>query len=79
MIPQLPRLLQGNVVLLDGQRLNDFDKPQKALGSLHMVPALHVDCEEDIDIDDLDTMMHRAEVFSPSFKVHILAEKCLMI
>jgi hypothetical protein len=60
-IPQLPSILQGDVVLLDRGRLIETSHVD-ASSHLHLVPALHVDCVEDVQLDDPDVISHRAKV-----------------
>lgn len=59
-IPPVPDLLQGNVVLLDREQLK-AKCDVAASTRLHLVPALHVDCIEDINIADPEVMAHRAK------------------
>lgn len=63
-IPELPDALKGSVVLLDGARLNQDTANTTAVSNLHLVPALHVDCDEDIDVNDPDVMAARADMMS---------------
>eukprot|EP00892_Ulva_mutabilis_P000589 jgi/Ulvmu1/10530/UM064_0068.1 len=60
-IPPLPEMLQGNVVLLDRERLKD-KCDVAATTRLHLVPALHVDCIDDINITDPEVIAHRSQV-----------------
>lgn len=60
-IPQLPSMLQGDVVLLDRTRLKQASSVD-ASSHLHLVPALHVDCVDDVELDDPDVVSHRAKV-----------------
>lgn len=63
-IPPLPSILQGDVVLLDRGRLKETSHVA-ASSHLHLVPALHVDCVDDVPLDDPDVMAHRAKVRCP--------------
>lgn len=60
-IPQLPSLLQGDVVLLDRGRLQKTSHVG-ASSHLHLVPALHVDCVDDVPLNDPDVVAHRTKV-----------------
>lgn len=60
-IPQLPSILHGDVVLLDRGRLKQTSHVA-ASSHLHLVPALHVDCVDDVQLDDPDVISHRAKV-----------------
>lgn len=55
----MPDELEGNVVLLDRNLLRGGDSIEGAVNCLHMVPTLHIDCNEDIDITDQDLMLYR--------------------
>ena len=59
-VPTLPSCLEGNVVLLDNDRLKASNAD--AASRLHLVPALHIDCDHDIDICDASAMAERAQV-----------------
>lgn len=65
-IPELPSLLQGDVVLLDRGRLKQTSHVD-ASSHLHLVPALHVDCVDDVQIDDPDVISHRVKVQSQMY------------
>jgi hypothetical protein len=60
-IPKLPSILQGDVVVLDSGRLKKTSRVD-ASSHLHLVPALHVDCVDDVQLDDPDVVSHRAKV-----------------
>ena len=63
----MPAILQGKVALLDSEKLMSAHGDgrtglTRAAQRLHLVPALHVDCDDDIDVRDAAAMAHRAEV-----------------
>lgn len=72
-IPPMSELLQGNVVLLDRERLK-AKCDVAASTRLHLVPALHVDCIEDINIMDPEVMAHRSRArFTPALECIVRA------
>jgi hypothetical protein len=64
-IPTLPQRLLGKVVLLDNNKLQKHSF--SVASRLHHVPALHVPCDQDVDINDQDQMHERAQVSSLVF------------
>ena len=66
------------MVLLDNDRLKASNAD--AASRLHLVPALHIDCDHDIDIRDASAMAERAQVCCLLMKLSAAAsELCTIV
>lgn len=65
-VPSLPSSLQGKVTLLHRDKLQRTAVHASTIDRLHMVPALHLDGNEDVDVHDVDVMRARAQVRAPA-------------